>query len=352
MATILKPRSDSENVEAASTDSETGQPIGSAMPRSDGRAEVRSDGRAHGYAASARVIKTTSLGREYDDTRDSEGADKDSPKNRETQNDALRGMAAKGHAAKGLAGKITGALVGDRSKANAGLAEFNLSDLAEQGRMELQRCRKQVEAMMEEGRLEAEKLKQNAKTQGHREGKQAAASEIEQRIAQEADVKAKARVESLQNAVVQMREQYDAWMQQYADVLTHTAIAVAERLTRSQLTLPNDADERSTRTNQQTATGADSGESSSSEHLIVRWAREALHSTRSASRLTLAVHPDTLATLGKSLDELLAHPDLPEQSVVIPDETLAIGDIVVRQDGGEISAGLDAQLNRLREELT
>jgi len=55
--------------------------------------------------------------------------------------------------------------------------------------------------------------------------------------------------------------------------------------------------------------------------------------------------------LGRSLDELLAHPDLPEQSVVVPDETLSVGDIVVRQDGGEISAGLDAQLARLREEL-
>jgi flagellar biosynthesis/type III secretory pathway protein FliH len=67
--------------------------------------------------------------------------------------------------------------------------------------------------------------------------------------------------------------------------------------------------------------------------------------------LTLAVHPDTLAELGKQFDGLLANPDLPEQAVVVPDETLTVGDIVVRQDGGEIRAGLDAQLARLREEL-
>jgi len=332
MATIVKPRS--------------------APASADSDIETATDTPTVCRSANARVIKTSS----QDDHAVPVSAAREV---------AEQEIAARKFASQGVAGKISGATIGKQANGNTGFVDFNLSDLVEQGRDQLARCQQQVEAMMEEARVEAEQLKQTAKFQGHAEGKQAAESEIEQRIAREAGAKAKAQVASLQTAVVQMKQTYDEWMQQYADVLTGTALAVAERLTRSQIRLPNSDEERfdaepSDAKSSDAKSSADqdyrndhaqNNDSDPSEHLIVRWAREALHSTRSASRLTLAVHPDTLAHLGRSLDELLAHPDLPEQSVVVPDETLSVGDIVVRQDGGEISAGLDAQLARLREEL-
>jgi flagellar assembly protein FliH len=262
---------------------------------------------------------------------------------------AATAQASQGRATSTLAGKISGATVGKNAAGSAGLMEFNLSDLAQQGREQIQRCREQVEVMLAEANRQAEAMKATAKTAGHAEGKQAAERDVQQRIEKEAELKAKARVQSLHVAVEQMRAQYDAWMQSYAEVLTLTAIAAAERLTRSRIKLANS--DRGIPTPTESPISMNHTPEQESEHLLVSWARDALHSTRSASRLTLAVHPDTLAQLGKSLDELLAHPDLPEQSVVIPDETLAVGDIVVRQDGGEIQAGLDAQLQRLREEL-
>ncbi|MFG0256093.1 MAG: flagellar assembly protein FliH, partial [Rhodopirellula sp. JB053] len=231
-----------------------------------------------------------------------------------------------------------------------GLADFNLSDLAAEGQEQIKRCQQQVEAILAEATKQAEQMRQQARAQGHSEGTQAAIKEIDQRVNREAESKARNQVQSLHQAVEQMKQQYDAWMRQYAEVLTTTAIAAAERLTRSQLVLPN-AEEGYAVVDPTPAKTTGEAPSEPAEHLLVRWAREAVHSTRSASRLTLAVHPDTLAQLGKPLDELLAHPDLPEQSVVIPDETLKVGDVVVRQDGGEISAGIDAQLDRLREEL-
>ncbi len=284
-------------------------------------------------SASARIIKTVPLGDE------SAGV----------TTTATTEQASNGRATSMLAGKISGATVGKNAAGNAGLMEFNLSDLAQQGREQIQRCREQVEAMLAEANKQAEAMKATAKIAGHAEGKQAAERDVQQRIEKEAELKAKARVQSLHVAVEQMRVQYDAWMHSYAEVLTVTAIAAAERLTRSKIMLSNS--ERGVPTLAEPLISFQQAPECESEHLLVRWAREALHSTRSASRLTLAVHPDMLAQLGKSLDELLAHPDLPEQSIVIPDETLAVGDIVVRQDGGEIQAGLDAQLQRLREEL-
>ena len=85
--------------------------------------------------------------------------------------------------------------------------------------------------------------------------------------------------------------------------------------------------------------------------LIVAWADQAVRSTRAASRLTVAVHPETLALLGQSLDEMLASPDLPEETHVEPDASLGTTDVAVRQSGGQINAGLAAQLRRLEELL-
>ena len=64
------------------------------------------------------------------------------------------------------------------------------------------------------------------------------------------------------------------------------------------------------------------------------------------------MHPETLAQLGQAIDELLASPDLPEQTHVQPDESVSRSDVVVRQAGGEIRAGLQTQLERLEEMLS
>ncbi len=224
----------------------------------------------------------------------------------------------------------------DESHSHDGFSatEFNLADLAEQGREQLRHCQRQVDVMLDDARQQCDTIQADAHAAGYAAGQQAAEKEIAQHIERQSERKAKAHIESLHAAVVTMKNQYEAWMQQYTEVLTTTAIAAAEQLTRSRLE------------SEQSDIPAGSAES-----LLVRWAREALHSTRSANRLTLAVHPETHAQLGSALRDLLAHADLPETAAVIADETLAIDDVVVRQDGGEIHAGLHAQLERLREEL-
>lgn len=250
-------------------------------------------------------------------------------------------------AARGVAARIDGNIIDKQKAGSNGFVEFNLDDIVQQGRDHIGNARAEAEAVLEAARVEGEKIKAQARKEGHTEGVKAAIAEIDKRIAKEADTKAHAQIQALRNAVMQMRNQYNTWMAQYAEVLTQTSLAAAERLTRQEIRLPN-----ASLLAVQPDSGAVNGNPPpAKEHLLVRWAREALHSTRSAGKLTLAVHPDTLAELGKSFDELLADPDLPEQAVVIPDETLTVGDVVVRQDGGEIRAGLDAQLQRLREEL-
>lgn len=208
------------------------------------------------------------------------------------------------------------------------MASFNLDDFAQTSLQQLERCRHHIQTMLEDAKQDAAKMADDAKQRGYDEGVAEARADIDQRIADQAAIKTNAQLQSLHQAVTRMHRQYDAWMSDYAAALTDMTIAATEKILRAEIAKP----------------AAEDG-----DHVIARWAREALHGTRSANRLTLAVHPETLAEIGEQLDHLLAHPDLPEQSTVVPDQSLAVGDVVVRQDGGEIRAGLTDQLERLAE---
>ena len=49
---------------------------------------------------------------------------------------------------------------------------------------------------------------------------------------------------------------------------------------------------------------------------------------------------------------MVASSELPEQTLVVADEAVERQGVVVRQDGGEIDAGIQTQLERLREMLS
>ncbi len=218
---------------------------------------------------------------------------------------------------------------GDKSSAArevAGLAGFNLSDLADEGRTRLEECRRQIRAMLDEAKQQAQSLAVEAEKRGYEEGLLRAAEDADRKLKEEADRRAKTGMQVIQQAVEQLHRIHEDWMQQYAQSLNSIALAAAERIVKRRL-----KDE---------------------PELLVQWAGEALRSTRAANSLVLAVHPEVVAQLGQSFDTLLASSDLPEQTHVEPDESLSPDEVVVRQNGGEIEAGLRAQLQRLEELLS
>lgn len=208
----------------------------------------------------------------------------------------------------------------------SGLAGFNLNDLADEGRMRLDECRRQIQQMLQQAEEQAAEIRAAAKQQGYEEGMAQAQLDSDRRITEEASVRARDGLQRLQQAVEQLHQTHQAWMESYADTLSRVAIAAAEKVVRHRL--------------------------DHERELLVRWADEALRSTRVASRLTVAVHPETLAELGGAFDQLLAGPDLPEQTHIEPDESVDRNTVIVRQTGGEINAGLMAQLRRLEELLS
>ena len=220
---------------------------------------------------------------------------------------------------------------GDRDKQQAAaqkasaIAGFNLSDLADEGRTRLEQCRLQVQEMLAKAQQDVEGIHKAAEERGYQQGLDRAAIDAKKKLQSEAEQQAKSSTLVMEQAVKQIRDTHSKWMECYGEVLTETALAAAERIVQRRL-----KDE---------------------PELLVAWAKEALYSTRSAVSLTLVVHPETLAQAGPAFEAMVMAPGLPENTHIETDENLGLNDVVVRQAGGEIQAGLTAQLERLTELL-
>ena len=216
--------------------------------------------------------------------------------------------------------------IGHGQPAPAGLAGFNFEDLSQRARSQLETRDRELARSRDQAVAEANRLHQQAREEGLQAGRDAAAAEADERLRHQVEDRVGKLVSATEGMLRQITEAQQAWMVNYADSLVTTAVAIAERVVRQRLR--------------------------QEPELIARWAEEALWVARSADRLTVAVHPETLAELGPKLDELLSRPGLPEDISIIPDETVPREGVSVRQTGGEVSATLQGQLERLAEALS
>ncbi len=212
-----------------------------------------------------------------------------------------------------------------RVSSPSGLAGFNFEDLTNQAQQKLNDCRAEVARMLEAAKLEAIQLRSSAHQEGLAAGRQQAANEAEQQLQASLQKRMGEHSTAVKSMVQQIADQHQAWMKQYSDSLVAIAIDVAESVIREKL--------------------------KHEPEILVRWAEDAVTTSRSANRLTVAVHPETLAELGEALDQLLRTPGLPDDSVLVPDESVQRTGVVVRQLGGEVDSSLATQLETLRELL-
>lgn len=209
--------------------------------------------------------------------------------------------------------------------APSGLAGFNFEDLSQQAKGQLEAWRQEIIRLREQAIREADEIRHQSHNEGLLAGRAEAALEAELRLNQELDARMGQQGAVAQAMVRQLGEIHEQWMTQYAEALIETAVGIAQRVIRRRL-------EREPK-------------------IIADWVAEALWASRSANRLVVAVHPETLAEMGPSLDELLSQPGLPEDTTLVADESVSREGVVVRQHGGEVVATLDAQLARLAEVL-
>jgi len=203
---------------------------------------------------------------------------------------------------------------------------FNLSDLAEESRQKIESCRDTVKSMLAEAEAEAEQIRETARLEGYQIGLKEAEERIAKEINEQAEIKAKEKLDRLHDSVTELFSVHGEWMKQYADSLTQLATAIAERVVRQQL--------------------------HSSPDIILQWVQESLNQLRLSSEIKLTLHPDTMSEIGESLEIMIRNEGRIEEIELASDSNLGRHEVMVSQEQGEIHAGMMAQLNRLGDMLS
>lgn len=206
-----------------------------------------------------------------------------------------------------------------------GVSGFNLDDFAEAGVKHLKAVEKEAARILEDARKEAESIRKKAHEEGLASGLNAAEKEAEQRVKAGVDREIATQMPLLESAVQQISDIESEFIESFRQCLLGTALAAAERLVVSRL--------------------------ETEPELLERWAEVAIGSVKTARKLVLAVHPETLVSHGERFEALLASPGLPEDSRLEPDETVEPAGVVVRCEGGAVEMTLSHQLERLDEML-
>lgn len=205
------------------------------------------------------------------------------------------------------------------------MANFNLDDFAAVGARHVKAAEAEAARLLAVAREEAEAIKKQAHAEGRAAGLAAAAKEAEAKVTAEVKRQVESRMPVLEQTARQIGELEETFLDEFRGTLVATSLAAAERIVRARLE-------------------ADS-------EIVVRWAAEAIQAAKTARRLVIAVHPETLVAHGESLEQLLTVPGLPDDSRIEPDESVEPAGVVVRREGGMVDLQLNEQLARLGELL-
>ncbi len=92
----------------------------------------------------------------------------------------------------------------------SGLAGFNLNDLADEGRSQLDLCRVKVRQMLEDAENEAEAIRKDAERRGYQAGEERAAVDADKKLQAAAEARAKESLELIRQAVAQLHQTHQA----------------------------------------------------------------------------------------------------------------------------------------------
>ena len=206
-----------------------------------------------------------------------------------------------------------------------GLAGFNLDDFAQAGIRHLKSVEAESERLLDNAKRQAQSMRETAKQEGRVEGYQAGLEDAEAEIRKRVEQQVAERLPALESLLQQISQIQDQYLADFRDTLITTVISATERIVLHRL--------------------------ENEPELLARWAESALSAARTAQRITIAVHPETLVDHGEVLERLLSAPGMPEDSRIEPDESIEPAGIVVRGDEGVVDMTLSRQLERLDQLL-
>jgi flagellar assembly protein FliH len=200
-------------------------------------------------------------------------------------------------------------------------AAFNFDDLATQGERYLSEIRTQAAKILADANREANAIRAQAEVQGQ----QAAVAAAEKILDEKVSKQMKTLLPALGKAVEGVAQAKSAWLTHWEQNLVRLATKIAARVVRKELI--------------------------AEPEIALNLLREALELSLGGGAMTIRLNPDDHAALGKKATKMIAEFGKLAPTEIVADPQITVGGCRVETHFGTIDQTVEAQLERIAEEL-
>ena len=198
---------------------------------------------------------------------------------------------------------------------------FNFDDMAAQAENYLAELREKAKQIVLDAQQQADSIRKQAEQQGKAAGLAAAEKIVEEKIQQ----KVATLMPALKNAVNQIENAKQAWLQQWESNNVRLAVAIAERVIRREL--------------------------SQQPEVTLSLVREALQIAAQGGKVVLRLNPQDHQTLGRQVEAIVKEVSRLAEVEVTADQAISPGGCVAETRFGSIDEQIESQLARIEAEL-
>ncbi len=199
---------------------------------------------------------------------------------------------------------------------------FNFDDITSKAEAYLAQVRAQAAQILAEAQAKAQAVREQAKRDGQCDAMAEAERELQSKVQQQLT----SLTPAIQQAVANVERERAAWLRRWEDDAIKLAIAIAERVIRQEV----------------------------SQHpsITVELVRESLQLAAGMGSLKVCLNPQDYASLCDAVAKLVAEMKQLAATEVVADATVSPGGCRVDTQFGSIDQQFEAQLARIRDELT
>lgn len=211
---------------------------------------------------------------------------------------------------------------GDLGSLTGASSSFNFDDMAQHADAYVRQVREQAGKIIAEARTQADQIRRQAEV----EGLKAARSAMQAQVEAEAAKRMEQLLPALRSVVAETATAKEAWLAKWERDGVRLATRIAERILRRELAVRPE--------------------------LPLTLVRESLELSASGEGVRITLHPDDLTAFGPQIDALIREMKRAGNAEVLADAAISRGGCRVETQHGAIDQRLEAQLNRIEEELT
>jgi len=209
----------------------------------------------------------------------------------------------------------------DRNAGIHGVA-FNLDDMAAQAGKYLEKVRAEAAQIVADARQKSQALQKQAQVEGREAGRREVEEMVRTQLGQQLDTL----LPALQQVVQDIQHAKQAWLRHWEKSAVHVAAAIAGRLVRRELV--------------------------KAPEITLGLVREALELAVGSSQLRIRLNPTDHEALSPQIEALIEGLSELAPAELIADAQITQGGCRIETRFGAIDQQLEAQLDRIEEELT